>query len=239
MLPTTQKWLGSVATTLLLGGLTTHAFAVSFETNEHIASVTKAFITKNIAIDPDDKLNIIVDSARASRELPTCPTEIEAAFPANMNPENATGIQLSCKGAVTWQTLVPVDVQIYTQVLVAKQMIQAKHEVTDDLVEYAAYNKHRLYNGFFKDKKEVLGQVSAYLITPGTVLTNKNLQAPILIHRNDVVSLTATTKSIAVSMQGIAKSDGILNGVVKVYNPTSKRTVDALVTGSNKADVIG
>ena len=212
--------------------------ADNFEPIDHITTVTKNFILKNVAVDAGDSLEVKVDASKAGAELPVCKQDISAAFPANTNPEQITGIEITCNDTKSWHTLIPVDVQTYTPVLVAKRNIATKEEITDDLVEYASYSKNRLYNSFFKDKNEVVGQVAAYMITAGTAFTKKNLQAAIVIHRNDVVNLSATSKMISVAMQGIAKSDGGLNAVIKVYNPSSKRTVDAVVKGHNKAEVI-
>ena len=39
-------------------------------------------------------------------------------------------------------------------------------------------------------------------------------------------------------MIGIAKSDGYVDGLIKVLNPTSKKIVDAVVTGKDRAEII-
>jgi flagella basal body P-ring formation protein FlgA len=213
-------------------------FAADFESVDHISTLTKNFILKNVPVDAGDTIEVKVNAMKAGEELPICTKEISAAFPANTNPEQITSVELSCTGTAAWHTLIPVDVEVSTQILVAKQNILPRQEITEDMLEYASYNKNRLYSSSFKDKNEVMGQVAAYMITAGTAFTKKNLQAPTLIHRNEVVNLSVRSNSVSVAMQGIAKTDGAINTVIKVYNPSSKRTIDAVVTGPNKADVV-
>ncbi|MDR3476573.1 MAG: flagellar basal body P-ring formation chaperone FlgA [Gammaproteobacteria bacterium] len=213
-------------------------FADTFETPAHLQEITKAFLTQNITGEADDTVVVTVSPSIAQLQLPTCTREIEADFPTNTNKDQATGIELTCNGTAAWHVLVPVSVQINTKVLVAKQTLMPKEPITEDEIEYATYDKNHLYNSYFKNKEEVVGQVAAHLITPGVVLTKKNLQQPILIHRNEAISLTAKIHSISVTMQGIAKSDGSINTTIKVYNPTSKRLVDAIVVGTGKAEIV-
>jgi flagella basal body P-ring formation protein FlgA len=214
------------------------ASADTFESPAHLQAITQAFLTQNITADPDDTVVININPSIAKLQLPTCNTDIQISFPINTNKDQATGVELACIGTSTWHVLVPVEVQINTKVLVAKQTLMPKEPITEDDIDYATYDKNHLYNSYFKNKEDVVGQVASHLITPGMVLTKKNLQQPILIHRNEVISLTAKIHSIAVTMQGIARSDGSLNTTIKVYNPTSKRLVDAVVVGPNKAEIV-
>jgi flagellar basal body P-ring formation protein FlgA len=219
-------------------GLPLLAPADDYEAVDNLKNIAKEFAKANIPVGADETLNIKANSDVYSPKLPVCHQKIVAEFPANTNPGQVTGVALYCNDAASWHTLVPVNVQILTKVLVAKRTILAKEEITDDLLDYETYDKNVLFDSYFKDKNEILGQVATHMISPGMVLTKRNLQAPVLIHKNQIVDLVATSHTVSVSMQGIAKSEGSLNETIKVYNPSSKRIVDAVVAGPNRAEVI-
>ena len=211
--------------------------AAGFEPVEHLTTITKNFLLKNIAADSDETVVVKVNPVNAA-ELPICSSEIEPSVPTNTNIEQATGVELSCNGAIPWRILIPVDIAINISVVVAKDSIMPKDAITEDDLTFAIYDKNHLYNSFFKNKQDVVGLVAVHMITPGTVLTKKNLQEPTIVFRNQNVTLIDHAKGIAVSMQGIAKSDGSINTTIKVYNPASKRTMDATVVGPNKAEIV-
>ncbi len=208
------------------------------ETIEHIKQISKDFISKNMTVAEDESIDVQIKQLSSILQIPRCSNEIAVAFPKNANREQITSLEFTCNGNQTWHLLVPIDVQINTKVLVAKQTIPSKKIVTEDDIEFADRDKNHLFYSFFKNKNEVIGQVTTKLITAGSVLNNKNIQLPIIIHRNQVLSLVVKHKSITVTMQGIAKSDGSLNSTIKVYNPTSKHILDAIVVGSNKAEIV-
>jgi flagella basal body P-ring formation protein FlgA len=238
MLVNEIKCVLRLSSVVIASFLSLSSFAANFESVDHLSTLTKNFVLKNVPVDAGDTIDVKVNAMKAGEELPVCSKEIAAAFPVNTNPEQITSIELTCTGTTAWHTLIPVDVVISTQILVAKQNILPKQEITEDLLEYASYNKNRLYGSAFKEKHDVIGQVAAYMISAGTAFTKKNLQAPILIHRNEFVNLTVKSRSVSVAMQGVAKTDGAINTVIKVYNPSSKRTIDAVVTGPNNAEVV-
>ena len=213
-------------------------FAEAFETSEHLHQITQNFVENNITTTPEEALKVTVSPTLNTLRLTACTQDIEAAFPANTNKTQATGVELTCNGVQPWHVLVPVEVQVNTSVIVAKQTIMPKDPITEENIEYATYDRNHLYNSYFKNKEEVLGQVASHLITPGTILTQKNLQNPVLIHRNQVISLIVRSGSIAVTMRGIARSDGSINATIQAYNPVSRREMQAIVVGPDKAEII-
>lgn len=212
--------------------------AGNFETYEHIEDITKNFLIKTIEMDPEDTAEINVIKANFPQQLPVCTTEIGADIPKNSSKEQIASIELTCNGAQPWHALIPVEVKIFTKVIVAKQTLQAKNTLTENDIDYAQYDKNHLYTGYFKNKEEVIGQISNRFIQAGTVLSSKNLQAPMLIHRNQVIKIVARSNSVVVEMNGIAKSDGSENSLIKVYNPSSKRILDAVVIDATRAEIV-
>lgn len=212
------------------------AFAEAIESNEHIISVTKDFVIKHVDADPTDNINVIVGDTNF--KLSKCDGEIQPTIPSNMPAQQISAIEIACNGSNKWHVFVPVTVQINTKVVVAKRIILPNEIIHDEDLDFTNYDKSRLYNGYFSSKQELAGTTVAHLTPAGTVLTKKNTLQPIVIHNNQTINLTARSNTVTVTTQAIAKSDGRLNGVIKVQNPSSKRILDAVVVGPNKAEIV-
>lgn len=226
-------FVSAIAFALLSANLS----AEQFEPINHLKEIAKTYVIKNVGIDPGESIEVLVNQSNSPLQVPVCGKIIEASLPENHNKEQITSVELACQGPASWRVLVPVEVQILSNVIVAKRTLTPKEVISEEDLDFTVANKNRLYTGYYKRKEDVVGKVSNHLITAGTILTPKSIQSPILIHRNQAINIISRSNAVVVTMQGIAKSDGALNEMIKVFNPSSKRTLDATVVGPNKAEV--
>lgn len=225
--------LAFITITLLSANLT----AEQYEPINHLKEIAKTFVIKNTGIDQGESIEVLVNQSNTLIQVPACGKIIDAGFPQNYNKEQVTSVELTCAGPISWHVMMPVEVQIFSNVLIAKRTLTPKEVIKEEDVDFTVTNKNRLYSGYFKQKEEVVGKEAAHLLPAGTVLTQKNIKSPVLIHRNQAVNIISTSNAVTVTMQGVAKSDGALNEMIKVFNPSSKKTLDAMVIGQNKAQV--
>lgn len=215
------------------------AWALDYESTEHINELTKNFLLESYAHSTAEKVEIKVNPAHAPIEVTKCSQEITPAIPQNSNTSQIAAVELTCSGEKPWHIYIPVTVQLFNKVIVARSTILPREVIKEEDLDYALYDTNRLYNGYYKEKSEVINNVTTTLVPAGNVLSKKDVTAPVIVHRNQVISLVSGGNTIMVSMQGIAKSDGALNSTVQVYNPISKKTVDAVIIGPNKAQAFG
>ena len=227
-----------IAILLLLTMFSSVSFAMPHESIDKIKEVVQKFVTQNVKIEPGDTLDVQVSGTNSTFSLPICTTDINAALPKDANRNQITAVELTCNGARDWHVFVPVTVLIYSKVVVTRRPISARELLSEDDLDFAQADVSHLYNGFYKTKEDVIGLETSQMISPGTVLTKNNLQKPVLVHRSEVVNLEAGDGAVSVMMKGRAKSDGRLNEMIRVYNPTSERQLDAVVTGFGKAKVL-
>lgn len=211
--------------------------ALDYEPADKLKEIAKNFVLQNAAREPDETIDVQVSQSNSSL-LPVCTNQINVALPKDSTRNQITAVELSCNGINSWQTFVPVTVQIYTKVIVAKHMMSPKDTISEPDLDYASMDKTRLFNGYFKTKEEILGLEATQMLSAGAVFTKTNLQKPVLVHRNETIDLIAGTDSVVVTMKGMSKSDGRLNDMIKAVNPSSNRTLDAVVVGSNKAKIV-
>jgi len=213
-------------------------FAENYESTSDLRNITKDYIASHISLEPEESLDVSINTSDLPSQLAKCSKKIEIGFPREFSREKINSVELSCRGDTAWHTFIPVDVQIYTKVVVAKRPISPNEFIAESDTDYAQMNISRLYDGYFKDKAQLKGYIAGQVINSGIVLSNKNIKRPQLVHKNQVIDLIARKNSVMVMMKGIAKTDGCLNETITAYNPSSKRTLEAVVVGINKAEVI-
>lgn len=223
---------------LSMGFFCNLSVAAGFEPVENIKNIAKDFVTKNITLEEGETLELQISKSDLPSKLAACSSEITAAFPKETNKERISAVELTCNGDNSWHVFVPVNAQVFAKVLVAKQTLMANEPITEADLEYSQYDINHLYSGYFKDKNEVLGQVAAQTINAGVVLNKKNIHGRKLVLKNQSIDLIARSNTLEVTMKGIAKTDGGLNDTITAYNPSSKKMLDAVVVGLNRAEVM-
>jgi flagellar basal body P-ring formation protein FlgA len=230
-----MKWYLLCGLFFALSGI---AFADEYENLQDLQTLAKNFAMTQVTAQDNESVNVKVNPLDSDLKLPHCSNKIEASLPQNTNRQQITAVELACNGNNTWRTFVPVNVQILTNVLVTNKAIQPNEIISDSDLEFTAYDKNQLFGGYYQDKSVVIGQEASQLIPAGAVVTKKNLRSPVLVHKNQLIDLIAVSGSIHVTIKAIAKSDGRLNDIIKAVNPSSEKTVQAVVVGDDKAQVV-
>ncbi len=68
----------------------------------------------------------------------------------------------------------------------------------------------------------------------GRPLLARHLEHDWLVQQNDPVTITTTVGAIRIDASGVALEQGQLGQAIRVINPSSGRTIHAIVTGANK-----
>ncbi len=232
-----RLFFGLIAFSMILTLWSTRIHAGEYETRHHLESIVHSFVTKRFDARGDERINVQVSSLDENTKLSRCQSTIEASFAQGNMSGQSNAVILKCHSEPGWNVYVPVTVQIFTKVVAANRLIVPGDMITEHDLAYAEFDKNRLYDGFFKDMKEVVGLSVVRSIPAGTALTKRNVRQVAIIKRNQAVTLVIKTGAVEITMSGIAKSDGYMNDVVKVLNPSSKKIIDAVVTGPERARI--
>ncbi|MHB1947046.1 MAG: flagellar basal body P-ring formation chaperone FlgA [Gammaproteobacteria bacterium] len=213
-----------------------NAYAGIYEPQEKLKNIAKEFLTQNIALNPEETLEIKIKQSDIPIEVALCSMPIEASFPQDTVRENVTSVKLTC-AQPDWHVFIPVALAITTKVLIVKRTIASNEEITEADLDYSQHDIRKLYSGYYKEKSEIVGRVAIHSISAGTVINKRLIRNPILVHRNQEIEVLAKLKTIQVRLKGIAKSDGALSDRIAVVNPATKKTLEAVVTGINQVEV--
>lgn len=207
-----------------------------YETLENIQPVVDAFVIKNTRHAEDEKVSVTINQFE-NVKLSRCQTAVKASFSSETVADQSHVVLLECHAANNWRVFLPVHVQIMTPVLTTNRMMVPGDLITENDIVYENFDRNRLYDGYFKDKRDVLGLAVTRNIAAGAPLTKKNLKQMPLVKRNHTISLALRRGAIEIEMIGIAKTDGYMDSTIKVLNPSSKKIVDAVVTGIDRAEI--
>jgi flagella basal body P-ring formation protein FlgA len=138
---------------------------------------------------------------------------------------------------VHWTLYIPIKVSILKTVLLTKNARKKGEKLTADDLYQTEMDAQKLKQGYFTDAKQLIGLVCKKDIAADTPITPYNIELEKLVLRGQEVSINASSGTLSIKMGGTALSDGALGDVIKVKNTTSKRVIDAQVSGKQTVNV--
>jgi flagellar basal body P-ring formation protein FlgA len=83
------------------------------------------------------------------------------------------------------------------------------------------------------DARELVGKTPRHALHAHEPLHPFDVQAPVIVRKDDLVTIVLETPSLRLSTQGKALEDGGMGATIRVANTQSNRVIDATVTGRN------
>jgi flagella basal body P-ring formation protein FlgA len=88
-----------------------------------------------------------------------------------------------------------------------------------------------------RDPDAVIGMTARRPLRSGAAALSRDVSAPILVKSGEVVTVSFQAEGISLSLQGKALSSAAMGETLSVENTTSKKTIQAVVTGPGQAAV--
>jgi flagella basal body P-ring formation protein FlgA len=92
-------------------------------------------------------------------------------------------------------------------------------------------------NVVFHSFEEAVGKQATKMIAEGKVLTPDAVQSPLMVRKNDVVTVYAKTAGIRIHITARAKDDGSLGDLVTVESMSDRKSFTARVSGPRETEV--
>lgn len=167
--------------------------------------------------------------------LPACTAPLRSV------PAEARGGQVNvavqCEAPVAWSVYVGVKISDIRPVLVLSRSAQRGETLDRSLLSLQERDVGSLPFGYLTDLGQIQGQLLRRAASAGSVLTPELVEAPRLVRRGDLVTVTARTGGIEIRTQGKAMRDGVRGERIPVENASSRRVVEGQVTGSGQVEV--
>lgn len=210
--------------------------ADGYESADAITKAIQAFVVDNTAHDDSEQVSVLINPFNHTT-LSHCTTPLSVSFSREDATNQSNAVVVECHSSDNWRIYVPVHIQIMSEVLSVNHTLAPGDVITEADLTFELQDKNRLYEGYFKNKDDVIGLSAFRAIPVGSPLTKKNVKQMPLVKRGQSITLALKKGAIEIDMAGIAKSDGYLNGPVKIMNPSSKKWVDATVVGKDRAEL--
>lgn len=123
------------------------------------------------------------------------------------------------------------------EVPVLKRRISRGEIVSKQDVIWATMEGDRLNRNHLLDPNRIVGKSARRGVQPETPLRETDLEAPVLVAKNSLVTLLLETNQMRLTAQGRAMQDGAVNEVIRVMNTKSNTTVTGLVTADGVVSV--
>jgi len=88
------------------------------------------------------------------------------------------------------------------------------------------------------DMRSTLGLAARHELRPGVPLHEADLMKPMIVQRNDVVTIVYRAPGLTLTLRGQAQDTGALGDTINVLNPQSKRVVQGVVSGPGRVTAI-
>lgn len=210
--------------------------ADGYQSPDTITKAIQSFVVENTAHDQGEQVSVLISPFNHTT-LTDCSSPLSVSFSRDDAANQSNAVVVECHSSNSWRIYVPVHIQIMTDVLSVNHTLAAGDVITEADLTFELQDKNRLYEGYFKDKDDVIGLSAFRAIPLGSPLTKKNVKQMPLVKRGQSITLALKRGAIEIDMAGIAKNDGYLNGPVKIMNPSSKKLVDATVVGKDRAEI--
>lgn len=124
-----------------------------------------------------------------------------------------------------------VEVLTYARSLAAGETVRA-----EDLV-WSKVQAHLAPADAPRDVDAVIGQAARRPVRSGAPVSGRDLAAPVLIRKGELVSVAYAFGGVNLVLQGAALENASAGEAFSVLNPQSKKTIEAVATGPGRAVV--
>lgn len=216
--------------------------------------------TDLIRLDPQD---VIADAERMLRDSLLLPydAEIEVArapFEKQV-PRGRFGVELSPRlrgtpaprGNVTVDVEIQVDgrpdgvlpvtflIRTYEDLPVLARPIQRGDVLAASDLEHRRVETTRLATLPLTDASSLVGHISKRALHVGSYLAPKDFDMPVLVKRNQPVTLVFRSGALRVETFGIARAEGSLDDIVRVENLKTRKVVYGRVSAAGVVEIGG
>ncbi|MBC7950821.1 MAG: flagellar basal body P-ring formation protein FlgA [Rhodospirillaceae bacterium] len=104
-------------------------------------------------------------------------------------------------------------------------------------VEWVDARSENVRRDIVTDPRQIIGQEPRYQLRQGAPVRMTELQRPVLVTRNSLVTMTLKTPYMSLATQGRATEEGGKGDLIHVTNLQTKRVVEAIIDGPGTVTV--
>jgi flagella basal body P-ring formation protein FlgA len=187
--------------------------------------------------DGSDRVEFAINALDPRLTLPDCavPLAVTALPQPRLQPRLNT--QVSCASGNGWSLYVPVELAVYRPVLVASRPLGRGESLGPGDLNLVSLDVTRIHGEYLTQVDAALGLELRRPLAQESPLLADDLLQPLLIRRGEAVNVSAAGSAVAVSMPGIALTDGRRGEQIRVRNQSSSRVVQGRVVAPGRVEI--
>ncbi|WP_086932542.1 flagellar basal body P-ring formation chaperone FlgA [Agarilytica rhodophyticola] len=197
--------------------------------NHVLAHTTSHY--RNVFGEENFKNNVKIRIGNLDSRLRLNRCDDNLTFKISQPPQNISNITVktSCVGKHRWTIYVPVKIDVYANVLVAKRSLSRGHLFTEHDLDYRQLNTASSGYGYLEDMSRVIGMELKRPISSGDIVHLALLKKPNIVRKGQTVIVTSKSRFLSVETEGIALISGQLGQDIRVKNQRSNKIVQARI----------
>jgi len=182
---------------------------------------------------PDTTLEVDAAAVDPAIHLPACPA-VATTVPPLIG--SFVTVKVSCPAPV-WTIYVPVRLHQWRQVVVAAATLPPDRPLTASDLTLARIDTATLPSAPVVDLAGAVGKLLRTSVPAASPILAAQLEAPIVVHRDQRVIVTLRDGGITVKTIAIAEQDGRAGDVIALRNPSSQKVIRAIITANGEAEM--
>lgn len=206
--------------------------------HDDMREVASQFLSQQAHGMHDGRVKILVGKIDPRLNLASCKRQdIDAFIPSNQTIERISTLGIRCKGEKPWSIYLPVRVDLLKQVVVARNTLVRNQKIKSSDLLIRWVDIQRMKKGYFTKTKDVVGKIVKRYVRMGKVIEPLQLKRAMTVHRGELVHIMVMMNNMKIQMKGRALRAGSLGDTIPVKNLSSKRIIEAKVTGQKRVEV--
>ncbi|VEB36308.1 flagellar basal body P-ring formation chaperone FlgA [Legionella cherrii] len=225
---------------VLLFFASTALYSDAIQSPEILTNKIERHIRNELSSYKEGKIQVIADKIDSRLNLKACAEDHLVVFNPYQSPIlNTSTMGIKCQeNDNRWSLYVPVKITVLKTIYVAKRALIKGTRISRDDIYETEMDVQKLNHGYYTEKDLLIGQICKINIPPNSPLNPHNIEAAKLINKGERVSIVVNDNNLTVSMDGVAMEEGSLGETIKVRNLSSKKIIEAQISGPKKVNVI-
>jgi flagella basal body P-ring formation protein FlgA len=160
--------------------------------------------------------------------LPLCTTRLDARAQPPRGAQTRVLARVSCNSSATWSLNVPVDIRREVTLLILRRAVTRGEIIAAADVTVQKRVLAGLGSPFVARVEDLAGRLTRRPLPEGTAVTADALNAALLIHRGQDVTLMTSAGGIEVRAPGRALADASATQRLRVQNLASLKVVEGV-----------
>ncbi len=205
------------------------------------AEITRILESHLLQMNPDGRVRFEVKEPRVYEKivLPAGQISCEVSVPegALRGGYVAATLRLLSQGEEIKRLRVTARVDVYADVVVARQYLKKHHEIREADLQILNRNISLLPPDVVTEAKDIVGKRATFSINSNEVLRTGMVEEPPLVRKGDRVILMVESPFFRITAMGESKEEGRRGERVKLLNLSSKKEVYGRVLDSKTVAV--